>query len=246
MFETTARGILLDIEGTTSSISFVYDVMFPYVRENVATFVRDQWSSDAVVAAVSILASDLGHPSRDQWLAGMSTDEQQRQVVAGVIGLMDADVKATGLKQIQGLVWENGFQNGQLVAHLYDEVGNSIRNWNRAGIDVRIYSSGSIHAQRLFFGHTVEGDLLDQLGGHYDTKTGPKQEAGSYEKIAGDFACSPNQILFISDVVAELVAARQAGLQTLLSVRPGNPPITEQHDFAAVTSFNEISVCSAD
>ena len=109
-----------------------------------------------------------------------------------------------------------------MVAHLYDEVAGCISAWDQAGIDVRIYSSGSIQAQKLFFGHTLAGDLLDKLNGHYDTTTGPKQELTSYQKIAADFNCLPSAILFVSDVVAELDAAKAAGLQTLLSFRPGN------------------------
>jgi enolase-phosphatase E1 len=155
MFETKARGILLDIEGTTSSISFVYDVMFPYVRDHVTTFLKDKWADDAVQESVSLLAEDLGKDSVESWLGENSIDEKQARVVAGVLGLMDADVKATGLKQLQGLIWKDGFQNGQMVAHLYDDVAEAIRGWNDAGMDVRIYSSGSIQAQQLFFAHTI-------------------------------------------------------------------------------------------
>lgn len=240
MLETNARGILLDIEGTTSSISFVYDVMFRYVRENVDSFLKSNWGQPSVAACLPMLAVDLEKDSVDDWLGGLSDEQQQSAVSQSVIGLMDADVKATGLKQLQGLIWKDGFTSSQMVAHLYDEVADCIKAWKQSGIDVRIYSSGSIEAQKLFFGHTVAGDLLDQFSGHYDTTTGAKQESASYQKIAAEFDCEPCQILFVSDVVAELEAAKSAGLQTALSIRPGNKPVEADHGFDAINSFDEI------
>ena len=244
MIETKARGILLDIEGTTSSISFVYDVMFPFVRENVASFLRSNWNNESTQACLPLLAKDTENGSVQGWLGGHSAKEQQSKIVAGVIGLMDADVKATGLKQLQGLIWKDGFSSGQMVAHLYDEVADQIRGWKSAGIDVRIYSSGSIQAQKLFFGHSVGGNLLDQFNGHYDTTTGAKQEPESYQKIAAEFQCEPGEILFVSDVVSELSAAKSAGLQTVLSVRPGNKPVPEDHGFDWIQSFADIKIAA--
>ncbi len=242
MIEFNARGVLLDIEGTTSSISFVYDVMFPYVRDHVATYLNENWTDEAVQEAVSMLAADLGKERAENWLDKESAEENQAQVVAGVLRLMDADVKATGLKQIQGLVWKDGFLSGQLVSHLYGDVAECMNRWHDVGIDVRIYSSGSIQAQKLFFGHTVAGDLSGLIGGHYDTTTGAKQEPASYRKIASEFSCPPNEILFISDVVAELFAAKEAGMQVVLSIRPGNKPVDDGHEFDAITSFDDINL----
>ncbi len=242
MIKTTARGILLDIEGTTSSISFVYDVMFPFVRTHVDEFLKSNWSDEAVKQSVAMLAVDLGKENAEQWIGGLANHEQQAEVVKGVISLTDADVKATGLKQLQGLIWKDGFHNGQLVAHLYDEVADCIGAWNAAGLDVRIYSSGSIQAQKLFFGYTVAGNLLNQFNGHYDTTTGLKQEASSYEAIAGEYACEASEIVFVSDVIAELEAAKKAGLQTVLSIRPGNKPVAPNHGFDSITSFRELQI----
>lgn len=242
MIEANARGILLDIEGTTSSISFVYDVMFPFVRNNVASFLANSWGDEEVKKCLPLLAEDLGKGSVEQWLGEGSAADQQTAVVDGIIGLMDADVKATGLKKLQGLIWKSGFQSGEMVAHLFDEVADCIRQWHEAGIDVRIYSSGSIQAQKLFFGHTIAGDLLDCFQGHYDTTTGAKQDAESYTKIAAEFSCSASEIIFVSDVVAELEAAKAAGLQTVLSIRPGNKPVDEGHGFDSVTGFDQISI----
>lgn len=240
MFETNARGILLDIEGTTSSISFVYDVMFPFVRKHVAAFLGENWELEPVQESVAMLAEDLEEQSVKQWLSHESAKANQDQVVNGVIGLMDADRKATGLKQLQGLIWKDGFESGDLVAHLFDEVADCIERWHESGIDVRIYSSGSIQAQKLFFGHTVAGDLTHMLNAHYDTTTGAKRDPESYRRIASEFDCRPDQILFVSDVIAELAAAKTAGLETVLSVRPGNHPIEEQHDFASITRLDQI------
>ena len=234
------QGILLDIEGTTSSISFVYDVMFPYVRENLNSYLAGNWNSESLQACLPMLAADTDQDAA--WLEGLDENAQQAKVAAAVIGMMDNDIKATGLKQLQGLIWKDGFHNGQMVAHLYDDVAPAIQSWRDSGIDVRIYSSGSIGAQKLFFGHTVAGDLLDRFGGHYDTTTGPKREQQSYETIAAEFTCGPEEILFVSDVTEELSAAKEAGLQTVLSIRPGNKPVGDDHGFDAIESFAEIRV----
>jgi 2,3-diketo-5-methylthio-1-phosphopentane phosphatase len=223
------RGILLDIEGTTSSVSFVYDVMFPYVRKHLTFEVLTNWDEPDYIAAHEAIARDAGHESLAAWL---STHRLSRInplkaadiVCREVIRQMDADLKATGLKQLQGLIWKAGFESGALLAHVYDDVPPALEAWHAAGKDVRIYSSGSIQAQKLFFGHTIAGDLLSHFRGHYDTTTGPKKEADSYRKIAADFDIPPDEVLFLSDIVAELDAARTAGLQTALVVRPGNAP----------------------
>jgi enolase-phosphatase E1 len=229
---TSVRGILLDIEGTTSSISFVYDVMFPYVRKHLTFEVFANWMEPAYGEAFDAIARDAGHASLDDWLKQhqLTRDNPLRAaelVCKEVTRLMDADVKATGLKQLQGLIWESGFQSGELKAHVYDDVPPALAAWNAAGKDVRIYSSGSVQAQKLFFGHTLAGKLLPLLSGHYDTTTGPKREAASYQKIAGDFGLPPEDIWFLSDVVAELDAAGAAGMQTALVVRPGNAPMDD-------------------
>ena len=232
--------VLLDIEGTTSSISFVYDVMFPFVRGNVQGFLETSWNDRSVQECLPLLASDLGRASIEDWLEG-DLKQQQRRVYDSVIALMDADVKATGLKQLQGLVWKNGFESGELVAHLYDDVADALRRWQEQGIELRIYSSGSVASQIMFFGNTVQGDLLPLLSGHYDTQVGGKREFGSYQKIAADIGTAPERILFLSDVVEELIAAKTAGMQACLSIRPGNASV-EQSDFTSVTRFSQLNL----
>jgi len=219
------RGILLDIEGTTSSISFVYDAMFPYVRKHLTFEVFSSWMEPEYLEAFHAIARDAGFDSLDAWLKtqGLTRENPLRGaeiVCKEVMRLMDADSKTTGLKALQGLIWQSGFESGELKAHVYDDVPPAIAAWNAAGKDVRIYSSGSIQAQKLFFGHTIAGDLLPQFRGHYDTTTGPKKGAESYRKIAAEFGLPTGEILFLSDVVAELDAARAAGMQTALVVRP--------------------------
>jgi len=236
------KGILLDIEGTTSSISFVYDVMFPYVLDHLAGFLDSNWNVENFMATVETLAADLDFLSAESWLGEFDEIERRQRVAAAVLKMMDEDVKATGMKQLQGLIWKNGFESGQMTAHLFEDVAPAIENWRANEIDVRIYSSGSIAAQKLFFGHSVAGDLLDHFSGHYDTTTGPKRESESYTKIADDFSCDPDEILFISDVPAELGAAKSAGMQTALSVRPGNKPEEESHEFLAISSYAEIEI----
>ncbi len=237
---TRVRSILLDIEGTTSSIRFVYDVMFPYVREQLEVFLRDHWNDSAVRECLPLLANDIG-VSPDSWPAG-DGDEQQKRVSEAVIELMDDDVKATGLKRLQGLIWKEGFESGQLVAHLFDDVPEAIRGWNAQGIGIRIYSSGSVQAQQLFFGHTIAGDLLPLLCGYYDTTIGDKRDWNSYAIIARDIGLAPEEILFISDVVAELEAANKAGMRTLLSMRPGNKPVDDSGRFESITDFGQVQL----
>ena len=238
MIGFSGRCLLLDIEGTTSSISFVYDVMFPFVRRELDTFLQAQWTHDDVVAACDRIAGDAG-ASLAEW-SRSSDDGGLRAVRDEVIRLMDDDVKATGLKQLQGLIWKAGFESGEMQAHVYEDVPPAIRSWVEADRQVYIYSSGSIAAQKLFFGHTIVGDLLPLLSGHYDTTTGPKQAASSYAQIASEIGERPDEILFLSDVPAELNAARESGMNTGLCVRPGNAPAEANHGHPEVTDFGQI------
>jgi enolase-phosphatase E1 len=237
---SSIRGILLDIEGTTSSVSFVYDVMFPFVRRELERYIGVNWGSPKLSAACDQIALDAGQDSFAAWArsSGAEDEAAQRKLVAAeVTRLMDGDVKATGLKQLQGLIWESGFASGELQAHVYDDVPPALQSWNQQSIDIRIYSSGSIGAQKLFFGHTIAGNLLPLFSGHYDTTTGPKKEAASYRQIAGDFGMPSGEILFISDVPAELDAARAAGMNTALALRPGNAPVPAGHNHQEIRSF---------
>jgi len=218
------RAVLLDIEGTTSSLSFVHDCMFPYVRERLTAYLQRHWESAELEPTLDLLAKDAGCADAGAWFKTKTPEEARGQVAAQVGDWMDQDLKLTGLKQLQGQIWQDGFHSGQLIAHVWPEVPAELRAWQAAGLDLRIYSSGSIAAQKLFFGHTEAGDLLPLFSGHYDTTIGPKKEKASYSAISEDWGRQANQIVFLSDVVDELRAAAAAGMQVALSVRPGNPP----------------------
>lgn len=236
----SVRGVLLDVEGTTSAVAYVYDVMFPYARQRMAEYLDATWGSRPLVEAAEQVARDAGHASLDAWLAAAGGCDPKRLVLDEALRLMDADVKATGLKKLQGLVWQAGFESGELRAHVFPDVPPALAAWRNGGVDVRIYSSGSIHAQRLFFGHSEAGDLLPLISGHYDTTTGPKREAASYAQIATDWRLPPARVLFLSDIVAELDAALSAGMQTALVLRPGNTAVEPGHSHRVIESFADL------
>lgn len=234
-------GILLDIEGTTSSISFVHEVMFPYVAERLHDFLDGHFDRDDVRAACEQIARDAGYDSLQEWTSHANQQSARELVEAEVRRLMEQDAKATGLKALQGIIWHDGFQSGTLKAHIYPDVIPAIRQWRGERIDVRIYSSGSVATQRLFFGNLEDfGDCLDLFSGHYDTTMGGKKEHESYRRIAGDWGLTTEDILFVSDVAEELRAAREAGLMVLASMRPGNKPLPEGDEFSTITSFDQI------
>lgn len=219
--------ILLDIEGTVSPLAFVHEVMFPYARERAATWLEVHWGHEAI----SRLARD----------AGVASFADASEAWAALDRLMDADAKVTGLKQIQGLIWEEGFRGGDLRSPLFDDVPAALRRWSGRGVEIRAYSSGSIQAQKLFFAHTAWGDLTPFFSGYYDTTTGSKKEADSYRAIAADCGLAPEEILFISDLTDELDAARDAGMPTSLALRPGNPPQAKGGHFPIAT-FGDITL----
>jgi enolase-phosphatase E1 len=241
MIAFRGRLILLDIEGTVSPLSYVHEVMFPFARHAVPAFLDEQPRRPEVTAALAQMAGDAGARSFADWCPhAASSAEANSWIVAQVHALMDADAKATGLKQLQGLIWERGFHRGELRSVVFPDVPPALREWTHAGVQLRIYSSGSTHAQRLFFAHTEAGDLTPLLSGYYDTTIGAKKSAASYSAIAADTAVEPGEILFLSDVAEELDAARTAGLQTALAIRPGNRE-TAGNGYPRFTSFQEIA-----
>ena len=256
-----AHCILLDIEGTTSSISFVYDQLFPFARRELRPYLDTHWYSDDVQKAVTYLTADAGYKTAEDWFKSAKprvsdpdsvgdpdseTDKliaraHQELVIAEVERLMDADIKSTGLKELQGLIWAVGYENNQLSSHVFDDVKPAFEDWKNSGIDLRIFSSGSVNAQKVFFHHTKCGALSEYLSGYYDTTTGPKREAESYKLIAANAGFEPADMLFLSDVVPELDAAHQAGLKVALVVRPGNAT-TESDVYPVINSFDQISI----
>lgn len=237
LIQANATHILLDIEGTTSSIRFVTETMFPFVRQQLDNFVdakRNDATALLVFDQVREEAKRLGFKMNPQ--ADPAVDLRD-----SVLYLMDRDAKLTGLKKLQGMIWEAGFLSGTLVAHVYPDVPDVLRGWKANGKDLRIYSSGSIAAQQLFFGHTIAGNLLPLFSAHYDTTIGGKKDVESYQRILEDIREPPQAVLFISDSVEELDAAAAAGLQVVLSRREENPS-PPPHRFSEIRSFAEIEL----
>ncbi|MGI9516306.1 MAG: acireductone synthase [Pirellulaceae bacterium] len=237
MIEIQCRAVLLDIEGTVSPVAFVFDVMFPYARRHVESFLRDNWQDENVQQAVTLVGKDVGQADTAAWLGDGDADSQRAVVRDAIYELMDGDAKVTGLKQLQGMIWRTGFECGELVSDLFPDVQPQLDAWKSAGLDLYIYSSGSIAAQRLFFGHTVAGDLLDRFSGFFDTTSGNKKESASYTSIASGIGLPPASICFISDVVAELDAAQAAGMQTVL--RPVDNDKNTTH--SSISSLAEVA-----
>lgn len=238
--------VVLDIEGTTTSISFVYEVLFPYAREAFAGFLADHWHDPGVQGDLHLVAeqarSDVADglegavaiPGRD------ATDDVRRDAAARcLLWQMDNDRKTTGLKSLQGKIWRAGYESGALRGHLFDDVEPALAEWDGRGVPVYIYSSGSVEAQQLLFAHTELGDLTSMLSGYYDTTTGQKRAAQSYTAIAASVDRRPSDILFVTDRIEEARAAREAGMQVALSVRPGNAPLPREHSFEVVRSLSE-------
>jgi len=205
------QAVLTDIEGTTSSLSFVKDVLFPHARAHISAWVRAHAHEPEVAAQLEAIGDELGRT--------LSVDEVAAQLVAWI----DADAKVTPLKALQGLLWEEGYRNGEFEGHVYPDAKEALERWHERGIRLYVYSSGSVHAQKLLFGHTRYGDLNPLFDGHFDTRMGAKDDSDSYRRIASEIGLDPGEILFLSDTVKELDAARAALMQTLWLVREGVP-----------------------
>lgn len=216
--------VLLDIEGTTTSISFVFDVLFPYAAATIPGFLAAHPGDPEVDAARAAIAADAADAER-----GLSGDALVNAVVRRQ---MAGDVKATGLKQLQGLVWRHGYQSGAIKGHVYEDVPVCLRRWREGGRTAAIYSSGSVLAQQLLFRHSIAGDLTPLLAAHFDTTTGPKREAASYAAIAKALGRAPAEVTFCTDIPAEAQAAAAAGMHAVILMRPGNAPIPGGLPFA--------------
>lgn len=228
------KAILTDIEGTTSSISFVKDVLFPYARHALPGFVVTHRRDPAVRKWLDAVAAENG---------GMCDDAMIVEVLQGWI---DEDRKHTALKALQGMVWADGYRNADFSAHIYPDAAPALRQWHAAGLPLYVYSSGSVPAQRLFFAHSEAGDLTSLISGWFDTEIGGKREADSYRRIAESIDLPPGEILFLSDIVEELDAAREARLQTVLIDRIEDYPRPRlgdgTHGHRRVESFTDLSV----
>ncbi|WP_018233761.1 acireductone synthase [Thioalkalivibrio thiocyanodenitrificans] len=196
------RIILTDIEGTTSSLSFVKDVLFPYARAHLPEFVRAHGDD----TEVRRLLADAGA------YAGGDLDDEA--LIERMLAWIDHDQKITPLKALQGLIWEEGYTRGDFQGHVYEDAVERLRRWHEEDIRLAVYSSGSVHAQKLLFGHTAFGDLNPLFDAYFDTRVGGKRDTASYKTIAGELGVEPREILFLSDLRAELDAAAEAGMRT--------------------------------
>ena len=221
------KAIVTDIEGTTSAVSFVFDVLFPYAARHLPDFVRANAERADVAAQLLAVRQDSGEPGADV-----------ERVIAILLGWIAEDRKATPLKALQGMVWEQGYLAGQLKGHVYPDAVEALQRWHREGYQLFVYSSGSIQAQRLIFGCSEAGDLSGLFSGYFDTTTGPKREAQSYQRIAQAIGLEAPAILFLSDIVQELDAAQQAGMATCGLVRDGG----ELAGHVNVASFAQIDL----
>jgi enolase-phosphatase E1 len=241
---SSVQGILLDIEGTTSPIDFVYQVLFPFVRVHLKDYLRRNAASVELQRDLSMLREE--HlKDREQRLAPPEWADADlgaaiESVVHYVFWLMDRDRKSTGLKSLQGKIWQQGYLAGELKSRVFQDVPPALEYWKNNNLDVRIFSSGSVLAQKLFFANTEGGDLTRFLCGYFDTNIGAKISAESYRRIANEYHLPASDVLFISDMVAELDAAKCAGMQTSLCVRAGNPPQPETHGHSVIHSFKEL------
>jgi len=228
------RAVLTDIEGTTTPISFVYDVLFPYAEARLDAYCGRPDQTPELAEALERLRQE-------------HREDRERSAETPDFGdgapyarhLMAQDRKSTGLKLLQGIIWDEGYRTGELRSVVFPDVPVALEAWKDAGLRLRVFSSGSVHAQKLLFAHTAYGDLTRLFEGYHDTTTGPKKEARAYTAIAEAYGLPAADILFLSDVVDELDAAAEAGMRTGLLIRPGNRP-TEAGGHPVYTTFDEL------
>jgi enolase-phosphatase E1 len=240
------RAVLLDIEGTTTPIAFVHEVLFSYARSQVRSFLREHFGSAQLLADLQQLreehAIDLKQGLQPPALVEVDgpRDAEIDSLSEYVGWLIDRDRKSTGLKSLQGKIWKQGYLDGTLRAEIFADVAPAFERWRQAGLQISIFSSGSSLAQKLLFAHTEADDLTGFIDNYFDTTVGSKTDVASYSRIASALHLPAQDVLFISDVVPELDAAGAAGMQTLLCVRQGNQPQPFAERYQAIRDFDEI------
>jgi enolase-phosphatase E1 len=202
------RTIVTDIEGTTSDIRFVHQVLFPYARERLTGFINEHANKSEIAAVLASLRNEIEQPQAD--IATLNTT---------LYRFMDEDRKSTSLKALQGMIWRAGYLNGDFRGHLYPDVAKQLDRWKQQGLKLYVYSSGSVAAQKLLFGYSDVGDLQPLFSGYFDTHVGAKREVASYRNIAREIDLSADELLFLSDTHQELDAAREAGWHTCQLIR---------------------------
>ena len=235
------RVVLLDIEGTTTPIAFVHETLFTFARERLDQYLERHWLDAAVQEIVRKLADEHAaeHDHPPAWDPA-PRDGGRTSVARYVRWLMARDRKSAGLKELQGLIWEDGYHAGQLRGVVWEDVPVAMKRWRAAGLRIAIYSSGSERAQRRLFESTAQGDLTPMIAAFFDTRVGAKLAPESYSRIATALEVTPAGVCFVSDVAGELRAAATAGCRVVLSSRPGNPTQSGVEAFPVVTSFEQI------
>ncbi len=242
MMAWSGRVILLDIEGTVSEIAFVHQVLFPYARQNVEGFLGSSSARPEVRDVIELMAKDAGASHSSSWCPfPVESPEGVAWLVQQVHDWMDRDAKLTGLKALQGFIWESGYRDGSLRSHIFPEVPECLKRWTSSGQTVAIYSSGSRAAQKLLFAHTTAGDLTPWISAYFDTTSGGKRETTSYHTIARQLGVPESSVLFLSDIPEELAAAAGVGMSTGLVIRPGNRATDDQRH-PRIHSLEEITV----
>jgi len=221
------KAIVCDIEGPTTSVSFVKDVLFPYSRQRMDSFITQHYAEPEIAALLEDTKHEMGEP-----------DASLPQVIQQLIRWIDEDRKITCLKAIQGHIWKSGYQNGDYYGHVYKDAYTQLIKWHKAGIALYIFSSGSVYAQKLLFGHTEYGDLNNMFSGNFDTTIGAKSDVASYRTIASKINLPSAEILFASDIEKELDAAKAAGMKTVWLVRDSS--ISSHSSHPQVNSFSDI------
>ncbi|NUN14909.1 MAG: acireductone synthase [Myxococcales bacterium] len=239
--------LLLDIEGTVTSIQFVTEVLFPFARKFAADFLEKHWGEMEVMEDIERfrrLAADDAECGLDDVIPipddSYPADQIREHVLRSVFRQMDQDRKSTALKSLQGKIWQQGYATGELKSVLFPDVVPAFTRWSRRGAKIAIYSSGSVEAQKLLFKHTTDGDLTPYLSNCFDTMVGPKRAATSYVRIAQILSVPASAVLFCTDVVAEAEAARDAGMAAVILNRPGNLP-QPPHTFPILSTFDSVS-----
>ena len=222
------KAVLTDIEGTTSSLSFVRDVLFPYARDRIGEFIKSHRNNSAVNKQLALVQEMVG--------ADLSED----QLIHQLIQWIDEDKKITPLKTLQGMIWEEGFKQRHFEGHVYEDAVRNLKNWKQSGVSLYVYSSGSVQAQKLLFGHTEYGDLQPLFSGYFDTNVGAKMDPAAYRKIAQTINLEPPDILFLSDIKEELDAAHESGMQTTWLIREG--ALGSDTDHRQVKNFDALSL----
>jgi len=230
------RLFLLDIEGTVAPMSLVYEQLFPYARTHFESYLQSNSDEPGVVNDLISLAAESAEES-DPEAPRFTNPDYWIEAIPYLNWLMDRDRKSTALKSLQGRIWKGGFERDELEGTLFEDVPAALERWSSAG-HVAIYSSGSVAAQMLLFRHSNYGDLTERIAGYFDTRTGPKTAVASYVSIANAMDCEPRQVMFFSDAVRELDAAREAGFHTRMVMREGNAPVDDAHGHRKIKSLD--------